>query len=278
LFPEVAPLQKVSCTAISIKVGRVNGELDRVQEPLEWMSMMIKKTVAALVLLSALCGCAPSKHFVNKNYRIEELKQKVIYVEPVKKDWIRLEIVEHFKDDFQPKDGADYQQILADTLNKRMLSPFKHLKGENVFENGPLELTDSDYFEIEKYLHSGTKNEIAFRFRIPNHSALTRNSIQADFCLVTKDYVFDTQTIEVAAMSSSIGSSSNRHIKLDLKYVMWDYKRNDVVSYGVAIGSENANYFVTKGDWLSIMEKPFESILVRSPFRRLIPAKNPSSP
>lgn len=235
----------------------------------------MKRFFGFLILVPVLCGCGPSRFLNNPGYKNEAFRNRFVYIEPVNKEQIKIEIIGHFVDDFQPKPGSDYQQILADTINSRMLDPFKKLSGKNEFSNERIELADSDYFEVEKSLHAGTKDEIAFRFKIPKPAALTAKSIRPDICIITRDYAFGTNSTSGMHVTPSGGmaSSSNRTLNLDLKYVMWDYQKNDFISYGIAFGSVQAKYFIVKGDWLAIIDRSLDAVIFKSPFKRLVPQK-----
>ncbi len=212
-------------------------------------------------------GCAPNLHHVNEKYKNAKINGEELFVFPVQSADIQIKIPEHFKDDFDPPSDFSYEAIMADTLNVLLPKVVQSAAKRSKVLSKSIDIQD-EYFDFKPVLNPGTKHMQTLPFNVPKREILQANGISSQYVLVVNKIEFGTEVSSGMVMNSSGGmsSTSSKKIALSLHYLLWDYAASDAVAFGKASGGASANWFITKKDWITIIQRAGEGTIAKSPF------------
>lgn len=253
----------------------------------------MKITLLNVVLCLLISGCAVNR---SHKYRIHaahpsiDLARDTLFVISAPPEEIEIGAIEHFRDDFGTREGDLEQETLATWFDKRFLAALKSRVRAPCFSHVKMVRTVETGFPFQTYLDSGGRRQMSLRFWVPNQEALAAAGIQARYTLSVAALEFHMGTgqgrsggtIASGNFRYSLGPSAGPTpswspgdegpLTLSFIYLIWDYRANDFVAYGIAEGSAHALIAYAKSDWQVMVERATEEMLRRTPLKPYVKA------
>lgn len=217
-----------------------------------------------------LFGCAAKTFYVNEKYANVKFDQDAIFVLPISDSDIKVNISEHCIDDFGPFKDKGCEAVLADTFNVNFYASAKKSMSKLKVWDSKKIILGSNTTTYDTILNQTSNKPLRFSFTIPKLELLKNEGRAPRYILITDNLVFDTESTSTApvmgANGAMMGGGSSKSINLDLNYLVWDYSTNEAVGFGTSNGSASANFFITRSDWISIMEETARDAAWKLPF------------
>lgn len=248
----------------------------------------MKLAVACIFTALLFIGCLPSSTIImNEKYKNQNLSDRSMLIMPFSEESITIMNKDDVADDFEG-DRREPEEVIKDIVYKTLLENSKFsLTGIKIYDkevkfNCFLFQKDSArYFSIKK---SFDNDSITYKFYVPKKEFLTANNINADIVLVINKLTFGRNltynapvfmpgnTISTPGGSFTtpghmVGGGSSEFLAANFDFIIYDYSKNDVITYGSTGVSTNFIFAMTKSTWETTFYRIDRELFKKTPFQ-----------
>ena len=229
----------------------------------------MKRILFTLIVLF-LAGCSSSKYYVSPEYNKANLSTYSMYYMPTESEITYPE--DHFHDDFK---GMNPQTTLQKLIDSTVTVTLKTAELHAPFSKSISPAKGNIDETIKTIVIEEGSNDEGNKFSIFLPNAETISKVidpETGIVLFLTNMKFTHETF-------SFDGNTSKVFYFYTNYLIWDYKTNKAVSYGYAIGDQNANFYVEAKDWSIVIKEATENIIKEAklgkPYKK--PAKKSSS-
>lgn len=240
--------------------------------------------VFAILLLT---GCAAPEVVQNTNYKDKDLSKRDLTILPIPDDGITVLNKDDVEDDFDD-DKRKPESILQDEVYKTILkASLKSLKRVHVIDTQfpaslfPSRKDTSQFFQVIARVRKDTTVDT---FYVPRKAMLESHHITPDIALCINTIEFGRNLTEPGparfvpgnTVSTPYGSfqepghfengRSSEYLGSNFFYVIWDYKENQAITYGLGKHSSMLMLGMTNSTWKDNFKYIGVEIFKNSPF------------
>ena len=247
------------------------------------------KNLFAFFLLSfVFIGCASTVDVVmNEKYDGRDMSGKNLYILPLYKNNIEIKNIDDVEDDFAG-DKRDPKTIIREELFQSMMNNSKqYLKNVNLLDTANasklilFQHDDTKYFSLKRKIGKDTDS---IRFYVPRKEMLDSAGIHTDIVVALNEIQFGRNltmgsmmyipgnTISTPGGSFTtaghfVSGGSQEYLGANIKFIIYDYSENDVITYGMTTISSGFLFAMTKSTWEDCFYKIAKEIFLETPFR-----------
>ena len=239
-----------------------------------------------IIIIASFAGlfvcCAPNSFYINQEYLKGTLAIDTVFVFPISSDKIDTGFLATVKSflgnekslfirDFKLKNDANTEAVYADTFNayfpKYLNTSLKWYTSKITMVSKTFEIKEVKYFNYDTILNQKSSDSLRLNFKVPDSNEISSRNITTRYVLIPNNLKISWGfTSGTPGFGGVAGTPSTKSLILSIYYIVWDYKNNKPVAFGVADGLVSAKYYTTNSDWYDIIKEACKMLISNSPY------------
>ena len=236
----------------------------------------MKKYILASIIALVFNSCSPSSNtvFNNNKYTDASFEGRNILFFPILDNSVIVTNKDDVLDDYG-KDERKVEDIINDNFYKVLVEESKKYL-DNVF----VKEIDSNNFsyaktKIDSNLFTFSKkigpDSIKYSFRLPTKKILVSLNLEPDIVVIVDKITFgrtiaEIRNLEPESQNPYIRSTKDEYLGADVEFIIWDYKNDNEITYGVTHIGQHYVLNMTIHTWNALYRDIAKKIFYYSKF------------
>lgn len=237
--------------------------------------------------------CSSSSIYLNKDYKDKEFIGKTIMVMPFTEKSIYVQNKDDVQDDFED-DKRDANEVVSDSLYSMIVKKSKiWLENTTVLDVSKDSLkyfSQTDKKLFNSYIFKIGKDSIIQNFFLPKREVILNKNLNPDIIICINEGAFSRgltsstptyspgMTVSTPGGSfttpGTFGSSSTETLGADIKFIVYDFSADKIISYGAENMGIPFLFGMSKSTWESVFRNITHIILENVPVKKNVKYKN----